>query len=299
MVRDKYSAVWVSHSSISDFLKCPRAYFLRNVYKDPATGHKITVVTPPLSLGTAVHEVIESLAVLPVEERLKISLVKKLDPVWLKFSGKKGGFRNYTEEIGYRDRAIKMLMNLQEDPGPILEKAVKIKTGTLNLPNYFLSIEENIILCGKIDWLKYVDADDSVHIIDFKTGKYEEREDSLQLPIYLLLATNTQTKKVSGTSYWYLDRDPPSHEASNFAKATLDKSEGQGGLVEKKLPEIKESYKKVLEIAKKIKLARLKNEFVCPTGGCHNCRPLERVLRGEGELVGGSETKQDVYILPQ
>jgi len=45
---------------------------LRNVYKDPATGHKITVVTPPLSLGTAVHEVIEGLSVLSVEERLKI-----------------------------------------------------------------------------------------------------------------------------------------------------------------------------------------------------------------------------------
>lgn len=26
--QDKYSAVWVSHSSINDFLKCHRAYFL-------------------------------------------------------------------------------------------------------------------------------------------------------------------------------------------------------------------------------------------------------------------------------
>lgn len=279
MPKDKYSAVWVSHSSISDFLRCPRAYFLRNVYKDPATGHKITVVSPPLALGAAVHEVIESLAVLPVEERLKISLVKKLDPVWLKFSGKKGGFTNYTDEMGYRDRAIKMLMNLQENPGPVLEKAVKIKTGTMNLPNYFLSEEENIILCGKIDWLKYMEDDDSVHIIDFKTGRNEEREDSLQLPIYLLLATNTQSRKISGASYWYLDRAE--------------------GLMEKNLPEIDESYKKVLEIAKKIKEARAKNEFVCPHGGCNACRPLERVLQGEGELVGGSETKQDVYILPQ
>ncbi|QQG41149.1 MAG: PD-(D/E)XK nuclease family protein [Candidatus Woesebacteria bacterium] len=279
MAQDKYSAVWVSHSSISDFLKCPRAYFLRNVYKDPTTGHKITVVTPPLALGAAVHEVIESLATLPLEERLKISLVKKLDPVWLKFSGKKGGFTNYTDEMGYRNRAISMLMNLQENPGPILEKAVKIKVGTMNLPNYFLSEEENIILCGKIDWLKYVEDDDSVHIIDFKTGRNEEREDSLQLPIYLLLATNTQSRKVSGASYWYLDRDE--------------------GLIEKKLPEIKESYKKVFEIAKKIKEARAKNEFTCPHGGCSTCRPLERVLRGEGELVGGSETRQDVYILPK
>jgi len=224
-----------------------------------------------------VHEVIESLASLPVEERLRISLVKKLDPVWLKVSGKKGGFANYTEELGYRERAIKMLINLQENPGPILEKAIKIKTGSMGLPNYYLSEKDNIILCGKIDWLKYIEKNDSVHIIDFKTGKNEEREDSLQLPIYLLLATNTQSKKVSGASYWYLDRDD--------------------AIVEKKLPDIKESYKKVLNVAKKMKTAREKQEFTCPHGGCNACRPLEKVLTGEAEFVGSSETRQDVYRL--
>src|SRR3972149_10697810 len=206
MMTDKYSAVCVSHSSISDFLKCPRSYYLRNVYKNPKTGHKMTVMTPPLALGQAVHEVIESLATLPVTERLKIFLVKRLDPVWLKITGKRGGFRRHEIEAEFRDRAIQMLMNLQEDPGPLLKKAVKIKS-SMGLPNYWLSERENIILCGKIDWLSYDDRSDSVHILDFKTGKREEKEDSLQLPIYLLLATNTQTKKITGASYWYLDRD--------------------------------------------------------------------------------------------
>jgi ATP-dependent helicase/DNAse subunit B len=276
MKPDKYSAVWVSHSSISDFLKCPRSYYLRNVYKNPKTGHKMTVMSPPLALGQAVHEVIESLTTLPVEERLKISLVKKLDPVWLKVTGKKGGFRNYSIETEYRDRAIQMLINLQEDPGPLLKKTIKIKSD-MGLPHYWLSEKEGIILCGKIDWLSYDEKNDSVHIIDFKTGKNEEKEDSLQLPIYLLLATNTQTKKVTGVSYWYLDRDD--------------------GIVEKKLPNIKDSYKKIFEIAKEIKESRSKNDFVCPTGGCSACRSYERILRSEGELVGTSETRQDIYIL--
>lgn len=278
MSTDKFSATWVSHSSIADFLKCPRAYYLRNVYKDPKTGHKVTVVTPPLSLGGAVHEVIESLATLPAEERLKISLVKKLDPVWLKYSGKKGGFKNYIQESEYRDRGIAMLINLQENPGPIIKPAIKIKTGTMGLPNYYLSEEENIILCGKIDWLEYISETDSVSILDFKTGKNEESEDSLQLPIYLLLATNTQSKKVTGASYWYLDRDD--------------------GIVKKKLPELSDAFDKVFSIAKKVKEARAKGVFECPRGGCFSCRPLERVLRGEGEKVGVSETRQDLYILP-
>jgi ATP-dependent helicase/DNAse subunit B len=277
MKPDKYSAVWVSHSSISDFLKCPRSYYLRNIYKDPKTGHKMTIMNPPLALGQAVHEVIESLAVLPVEERLKISLVKRLDPSWLKVTGKRGGFRNYSIETQYRDRAVQMLINLQEDPGPLLKKAIKIKSN-MGLPNYWLSEKEGIILCGKIDWLSYDDETDSVHIIDFKTGKNEEKEESLQLPIYLLLATNTQTKKVAGVSYWYLDRDD--------------------GIVEKKLPNIKDSYKKVLEIAEEIKKARVKDNFVCSKGGCNACRPYERILKGDGEIVGVSETRQDIYILP-
>jgi ATP-dependent helicase/DNAse subunit B len=278
MVPDKYSAVWVSHSSISDYIKCPRAYFLRNIYKDPKTGHKITVVTPPLSLGSAVHEVIESLAILPAEERLKISLVKKFDPVWLKYSGKKGGFKNYSNESVYRDRGISMLMNLQENPGPISKAAIKIKTGSMGLPNYYLSEKDNIILCGKIDWLEYLADTDSVHVIDFKTGKNEEQEESLQLPIYLLLATNTQSKKVTKVSYWYLDRDD--------------------GLTEKKLPKMRKSLGKVLKIAKEIKKAREKGVFECPKGGCFKCRPLENVLRGMGELVSVADGRQDVYILP-
>lgn len=277
MKPDKYSAVWVSHSSISDFLKCPRLYYLRNIYKNPATGHKMTVMSPPLALGQVVHEVIESLASLPVEERLKISLVKRLDPIWLKVTGKKGGFKNYSIETQYHDRAVQMLINLQEDPGPLLKKAIKIKS-SMGLPNYWLNEKEGIILCGKIDWLSYNEETDSVHIIDFKTGKNEEKEDSLQLPIYLLLATNTQSKKVTGASYWYLDQD--------------------SGIVEKKLPKIKDSYKKVFEVAKKIKKARSENKFVCPKGGCNSCRPYERVLKNEAELVGVSDTRQDIYVLP-
>lgn len=273
---DEYTATWVSHSSISDFLKCPRLYYLRNVYKNPKTGHKMTIVTPPLALGSAVHEVIESLAVLPVEERLKVSLVKKLDPVWLKVTGKKGGFKNHDEERQFRERAVQMLINLQENPGPVMEKAIKIKS-KMNLPHYWLNEEDGIILAGKIDWLRYIEKDDSVEVIDFKTGKNEEKEDSLQLPIYLLVATHTQTKKVVGAAYWYLDRDD--------------------GLVKKNLPTEAESYERVYKVAKRIQLARKINHFKCPKDGCYACRPYERILKGEGELVGVSETRQDVYIL--
>ncbi|EKE06142.1 MAG: hypothetical protein ACD_19C00079G0047 [uncultured bacterium] len=275
-MRDKYKAVWVSHSSISDFLACPRAYYLRNIYKDPKSGNKITVTSPALSLGQAVHEVVEGLSILPVEERLKISLLKKFDVAWAKVTGKFGGFKDLTSEEEYKERGRQMLKRVESHPGPILNKAVKIPSTFI--PNYYLSEKDDIILCGKIDWLEYLESTDSVHIIDFKTGKNEENDDSLQLPIYLLLATNTQSRPVTKASYWYLDKSDE--------------------LVEKQLPNIVDSNEKVLTIARRIKLARQLNHFICPTDGCMKCRPLERILKSEGEKVGVSDTRQDIYILP-
>lgn len=272
--KDKFTAVWVSHSSISDFLKCPRLYYLRNVYKDPRTGNKFTIITPPLSLGQAVHEVVESLSVLPTSERFTKSLLDKFDTSWKKVSGKKGGFKSKEEEEKFKKRGEGMLLKLAENPGALKEKAIKIKSD--GLPYYWLSEEENIILCGKIDWIHYLENSDSVEIIDFKTGRNEESEDSLQLPIYYLLAKNLQKREVSGVKYWYLD---------------------SGKVVTQRLPNEKEAFDRVFEVAKRIKLGRQINHLKCPDGGCFACRPFERVLKGEGEKVGVSEYRQDLYVL--
>lgn len=275
MVQDKYSAVWVSHTSICDFLNCPRAYFLKHVYKDPRTNHKIKLMSPPLALGQAVHEVIEGLSILPVDERFKEPLIVKFDQIWKKVSGKRGGFTSDEVEQRYRTRGEEMLRRVTSNPGPIAKQAVKIK---MDLPNYWLSEEENIILCGKIDWLEYLPVTDAVHIIDFKTGKNDEDGDSLQLPIYLLLVSNCQSRKVEKASYWYLER--------NDELTPCD------------LPNEEEANKKILEVARKIKLARTLEKYSCKMGsGCSYCKPYEAILRGEAELVGTDEYNADVYIL--
>ena len=189
MPKDKFSAVWVSHTSIRMFRECPRAYYLGNIYRDPLTNHKIKIMSPPLALGQAVHEVIESLSVLPAAKRMNESLVLKLDTVWEKVSGKNGGFVDIDTEHQYKTRGQEMLRRVMNHPGPIVNPAVKIKQ---DLPYYWLSEEDNIILCGKLDWLEYLPDTDGVHIIDFKTGKRNEDPTSLQLPIYHLLAHHCQ-----------------------------------------------------------------------------------------------------------
>ena len=274
---DKYKALWLSHSKIADFLRCPRLFYLRHIYKNPKTGHKFTLMTPSLALGQAVHEVVESLSALPVEERLKAPLLKKFDVAWLEVAGKKGGFKSKTEEEEYKERGKSMLSKILKNPGPINNKALKIKPADGDLAYYWFSEEEGIILSGKIDWIEYLEDSDSVHIIDFKTGKNEEDEDSLQLPIYYLLAKNLQKRNVSKLSYWYLDKgDSP---------------------VEMKLPNEDEAIEKVAKIAQRINLARKIERFKCETGGCYACRDMEKVFEGNGEKVGETRYHQDIYVL--
>lgn len=276
MAKDKYSAIWVSHSSIGSFLECPRSYYLKNIYKDPKTGHKIKIMSPPLALGQAVHEVIESLSEIKTEDRFKEPLLEKFRRAWKKVGGKSGGFLDEETEYKYKTRGEEMMRRVTKNPGPVRELAVKIN---MELPYFWLSEEDNIILCGKIDWLKYLEEGDSVEIIDFKTSKGDEGEESLQLPIYSLLVHNCQKRKVTGAWYWYLDRSDE--------------------LTKKELPLVEESAKKVLKIAKQMKLARQLDRFICPNGpdGCRTCRPMEMVLRGEAEWVGQDEYKADVYII--
>jgi CRISPR/Cas system-associated exonuclease Cas4 (RecB family) len=274
MLKDKYSAVWVSNSSISDFLACPRLYYLRNVYKDPATNHKVNIISPSLALGQTVHEVLESLSILDYDKRLDASLFDKYETAWSKVSGKMGGFRNKSEEEEVKSRGAEMLKRVIKSPGPLLQKAIKINK---DLPNYYLSEPDNIILCGKIDWLEYMPDTDSLHIIDFKTGRREEKADSLQLPIYYLLVENCQTRGVSKASYWYLDRDDSP--------------------LEMKLPERETAYNLVLDTARKVKEERLKGEYLCKKGGCFACRPFEAIINHEAEFVGVGGYNQDLYIL--
>lgn len=273
---DKFSALWLSHSSISTFKACPRAYYLANIYRDPRNNHKISLISPPLALGSAVHQVLESLSHLPVNIRFQESLIDKFEVAWSHVSGIQGGFDSEETEAHYKARGAEMLRRVMAHPGPLLNKAVKIKA---DLPYYWLSASDNLILCGKLDWLEYLEVEDAVHIIDFKTGIGEEKIDSLQLPIYHLLAHNCQTRKVVKASYWYIGRDDMP--------------------VSKPLPDLDSSTTQLIKIGKVIKLAKSLQRFKCPGGddGCKECRPYEQILTGDATYVGVSSYGADVYTM--
>lgn len=270
---DKFKATWISHSSMRDFLNCPRLYYLRNIYKNPKTKNKITIVTPALALGQAVHDTVENLSNISVSERFQFPFIRDYEKNWKKIEGEKGGFKSKDQEDEYYTRGKQMIERVVNNPGPIANKALKLKDDFI--PHYIFNEEEEIILSGKIDWIEYIEKNDSVHIIDFKTGKGNE-DNSMQLPIYLLLATNLQKRQVEKLSYWYLDRD-------NEPTTQI-------------MPDPKKAYEEIFKVAKRIKLARKLEHFSCPKNGCKHCIPFEEVVAGKGKKV--SETSyQDVFIV--
>jgi hypothetical protein len=229
---------------------------------------------PPLALGQAVHDAIDTLSKLPAEERFTTPLMNTFEKIWENVSGQKGGFTDNEQEEKFKTRAKDMINRVTTHPGPLAKKTIKIRQ---ELPYYWLSEEDNIILCGKVDWLEYREDTDSVRIIDFKTGKFDEDPESLQLPIYYLLASHTQTKPITGISYWYLDRDDEP--------------------VDMDIPDPEIAEKKVLELARKVALARKLGHFKCREGECRACRPYESVLVGKATHVGINTYGQDLYIL--
>lgn len=276
---DKFKALWLSASSIADFQACPRAYFLKNRYRNEETGRKVQIVAPALSLGSAVHSVIEALADLPVAERFSTPLEERYDAAWKRVSGRRGGFTDPAAEADAKQRGWNMIKRVKEHPGPVARQAVRLKA---DLPWYWLSESDNIILCGRLDWLEYLPATDAIHIYDFKTGRNKVQAGALQLPIYLLLASHTQRRPVEGLSYWYLEQsDEPE---------SID------------LPTKEEAQNQIMAIAKQVKTAVALDRYKCPQGetGCSLCRPYEDIVRGKAELVysGTSRSDRDGYILP-
>jgi len=273
MITANSNKIWISYSSITDFDNCSRLYYFKKIYRNPRTGNRVQIVNPYLSLGSAVHDSIDELVNLKPSQRLKISLIKRFNHIWKEYSGKKGGFESKKQEAEFKKRGAIMIKRFEKSS--IIE-AKTLKKGK-NLPR--MPLFKNIDLVGSFDWVEILN-NGNLHIIDFKTGKKEEKKDSWQLPIYNLLALKNYNKKIEKLSYWYLEKDN---------KPTVKKTGNPNSFLSK----LKE---KTIEIKEKIE----NNNFSCDSSHkrCYWCQKYESIISGRAEHIGfDKKMKKDLYYL--
>jgi len=189
--------IYLSYTSLKDFLKCPRSYYLKDLYKDPKNNYRLQVASPHLSLGSVVHDSVKWFLDEPEKPTLE-QTIEKFRNLWLKFRKKRGGFSSDEEEGNFGRRGLAMIENFVKN-WQVLEKAAQGVT----FPKY--NLVDNVILIGNFDYIGQFE-DGSLHVIDFKTGANDE-QDALQLYIYAILAESNLGKSVSEAGFWYLDRD--------------------------------------------------------------------------------------------
>jgi len=268
------NAIFISPSTITDFEKCPQLYYYRSVYRTPR-GLKIQLTNPSLALGGIVHDILSQFLNMEPAERNERELLRIFDFLWTGISGEKGGFSFAEEEKAYRERASQMLKRFWANPHFKTTLSVKIPS--------FPKVEmgNDIILTGKLDWIDK--EEDFYHIVDFKTGKNEEKDDSIQLPIYAFLVSQLFKTDNIKASYWYLDKN---EEIVSFT-----------------LPDLKETAEYLKKKGEIIKMARQTNSFRCQSGEetCWACREMYAVAHGEGKLVSMDPVnrKQEIYIFPK
>lgn len=266
------NAIFLSHTSLGDYLNCPRAYFLKNIYRDPKTGLRLQIASPHLSLGSVVHDVIKWFLEMK-KQVTKDTLLAKYENLWLKYQGKRGGFTLKEEEEAFKGRGREMLDKFY-DTSKILGKMVP----PMNFPKYFLDGET--VLFGNLDYVEEL-PDGSLHIIDFKTGQKDE-DNPLQLHIYAILAESNLGKPVKKVSYWYLDRDSEPKEAVlDSLEKHLEYLKGKGQEMKKAIEEGKWVCKKSPDL-------------------CFDCQNYQAIIEGKGEFqFEDFKFKKMVYYLPR
>ncbi len=198
--------------------KCPKEYHF--TYLDPIYSQmKNQLKRQPENiwgfntLGKAVHNAITLFYHLPEEQRTEKNLLEQLKNTWrsevMPFEdpplGKWGGFETTEEERDYYRQAIVMLRNFLKiaDSSPSLEY-LPTNNFTRSIEDYInliTPLTEDFDISGKFDLITR--KGNSLHIIDFKTGKQKD-VDYFQLRFYKLLAESKFEKPVKKASLYFL-----------------------------------------------------------------------------------------------
>jgi putative RecB family exonuclease len=178
--------------SLNMFQQCPRQYKFQYI---DHLGDIYRKARPYFTMGDHVHAALKDfLSVVPVSER---NLLKLEDLLREKWRRNRKGFNDKEDEKRWGEKALKQLRWFMQNQDISVIPFMIETTHRVELTN-------NILLKGKIDRVDK-EADASLHIVDYKTGKMPAETNQLQLHIYALILSKKQDLPVKKASYLYLE----------------------------------------------------------------------------------------------
>ena len=174
------------------FQQCPRQYKFQYIDR---LGDIYRKSRPYFTMGDHVHATLKDfLSVVPVSERNPSKLEDLLREKWRR---NRKGFNDIEDEKRWGQKALKQLRWFVQNQ----DIAV---TPFMIENNHRAELTDNILLKGRIDRVDK-EADGSLHIIDYKTGKMPAEINQIQLHIYALILSKKQDLPLKKASYLYLE----------------------------------------------------------------------------------------------
>jgi putative RecB family exonuclease len=227
--------------SLNMFQQCPRQYKFQYI---DHLGGIYRKSRPYFTMGDHVHATLKDfLSVVPVSERNPTKLEDLLREKWRRY---RKGFNNREDEKRWGEKALKQLRRFAQNHD--------ISVTPCMVEDYHSAeLTSSLLLKGKIDRVDK-EADGSLHIIDYKTGKMPSEINQVQLHIYALILSKKQDLPLKKASYLYL-------EAGEFRTIELTAAD------------LAQATSYVIELADRI--CREKEYPTTPNIYCWNCDFLE------------------------
>jgi CRISPR/Cas system-associated exonuclease Cas4 (RecB family) len=234
-----------SYSKLKLFESCPQQYYFN--YLDPEIAPIKKQFLKPRDYkvkGQAVHGAITLFYHLAKKNRTFDNLKKCLAQAWFSEKdpqkkmplGELGGFRNIYHERESYTESLNLLKNFFYIKEPNLKlfyiPTNKIQDSFCDYEEMIKPISQKRYISGKFDRIDKL-ADNTLRIVDFKTGKKDS--DQFQLTFYKLLAELNFDLPVKMVSFYYLNRkEVVDFDLSDINKKSITKEiRGKIGKIEK------------------------------------------------------------------
>jgi putative RecB family exonuclease len=185
------SSLRLSPTAVACFRQCPQQYKFRYIDR---LGDEYGGPRPYFTMGNHVHDTLkEFLTAVPLEQRNMETMVKLLRKNWRRY---RVGFRGQEDERRWAEKALRQLSSF------VMSHDIRIKPYLVEAW-FETGITPGLVLQGRIDRVD-LQADRTLHIIDYKTGNTPEASDWTQLYLNALVLSRKTPYPVSKASFIYL-----------------------------------------------------------------------------------------------